>query len=114
MIGAPVLLGFALLHGEPVWPHVWWPLLTLALGSQIIGQGLLVYALRHFPPLVIGLVLLMQPAVAVLAGWFAFSEVLTGWDALGMVLVAAALVIARAGDDPAAARQTNPAADPAG
>ncbi len=97
-IGAPVLLGFALLQGEPVWPHVWWPLLTLALGSQIIGQGLLVYALRHFAPLVIGLVLLMQPAVAVLAGWFAFNEALTGWDVLGMVLVAAALVIARAGE----------------
>ena len=97
-IGVPVLLGFALLHGEPVWPHVWWPLLALALGSQIIGQGLLVYALRHFPPLVIGLVLLMQPAVGVLAGWFAFGERLTGWDVLGMVLVGAALAIARAGE----------------
>ena len=98
LIGAPLLLAFALARGEPVWPHTWWPLLTLAAGSQIFGQGLLVYALRHFPPLIIGLVLLTQPAIAVLAGWFAFGEVLTVWDGLGMALVAAALVIARAGD----------------
>ena len=41
--------------------------------------------------------LLTQPAIAVLAGWFAFGEVLTVWDGVGMALVAAALVIARAG-----------------
>ena len=96
--GLPLLLGFALLHGEPVWPHRWWPLVALALGSQVFGQGLLVYALRHFTPLVIGVSLLTQPAVAVLVGWFAFGETLGGWDALGMGLVAAALVMARAAE----------------
>ncbi len=107
--GAPVLLGIALALGEPVWPGfghgvhgAWWlggwsPLLALALGSQIIGQGLLVYALRHFTPLVIGLALLTQPAVAVAAGWLAFGEALTAQDALGMALIAAALVLVRAG-----------------
>ena len=95
---APVCLAVALMLGEPVWPHVWWPLLALTLGSQIIGQGLLVYSLRHFPPLVIGLGLLTQPAVAVLSGWLAFGEAL-GWaDALGMALVASALVLARVGN----------------
>jgi drug/metabolite transporter (DMT)-like permease len=75
--------------------------LALALGSQIVGQGLLVYALRHFPPLIIGLMLLTQPSIAVLAGWFAFGETLTAWDAAGMILVAAALVLARTGQKPA-------------
>lgn len=97
LLGAPVLLAIALVLGEPVWPRAWWPLVVLALGSQVFGQGLLVYALRHFPPLVIGLVLLTQPAIAILAGWFAFGETLMPWDAAGMVLVAAALVVARAG-----------------
>ena len=55
LVGSPVLLGVALALGEPVWPTVWWPVVTLALSSQIFGQGLLVYSLRHFPPLVIGL-----------------------------------------------------------
>jgi len=96
--GAPVLLAIALFMGEPVWPQNWWPLIALALGSQIFGQGLLIYALKHFPPLVIGLVLLTQPSVSILAGWFAFGETLSWWDGLGMALIAAALVLARAGE----------------
>lgn len=102
-IGAPILLLLALWQGEPVWPQHWWPLVALALGSQVIGQGLLVYALKHFRALVIGLVLLTQPALSVLLGWLAFGERLTGWDLLGMMLVAAALVIARAAPRPAPA-----------
>jgi drug/metabolite transporter (DMT)-like permease len=93
--GVPVLLVVALLHGEPVWPHDWGPLVGLALSSQVIGQGMLVYSLRHFPPLAIGLALLTQPAIAALAGWLAFGETLGPIDVVGMVLLAAALVIAR-------------------
>lgn len=93
---APVLLLVALLHGEPIWPHNWGPVVTLALSSQIVGQGLLVFSLRHFPPLAIGLALLTQPAVASLAGWLVFGETLAPIDVLGMALLAGALVIARA------------------
>lgn len=98
--GAPILLAVSHLLGEQVWPQNWGPLVVLALGSQVIGQGLLVYSLRHFSALVIGLALLTQPAVAVLAGWFAFGETLGALDGLGMALVAAALVIVRAGEKP--------------
>lgn len=98
LFGAPVLLAIALLRGEPVLPTNWWPLLTLALTSQLIGQGLLVYALKHFRPLIVGLVLLTQPVVSIVVGWVVFGEVLTVWDGLGMVLVAGALVLARAGE----------------
>jgi drug/metabolite transporter (DMT)-like permease len=94
MAGAPLLLGFALWLGEPIGPRNWWPVLVLAFGSQIVGQGLLVYSLRHFPPLIIGLMLLTQPSISVLAGLFAFGEMLTVSDGLGMVL-------ARAGEKPA-------------
>jgi len=97
LAGAPVLLAIALALGEPVWPHNWWPLIALMLLSQVVGQGLLVFALRHFSPLVIGLVLLTQPAVSVLAGWFAFGETLGWLDAAGMLLVAGALALARKG-----------------
>lgn len=97
LAGAPVLLGIALFLGEPVWPHNWWPLVALMLLSQIVGQGLLVYALRHFNALIIGLALLTQPAVSVVAGWFAFGETLSWLDGLGMVLVAGSLVVARRG-----------------
>ena len=93
--GVPVLLVAALLAGEPVWPHNWGPVVGLALSSQLIGQGLLVYSLRHFPPLAIGLALLTQPAIAALAGWLAFGETLGPVDIIGMALLAAALVLAR-------------------
>jgi len=100
--GAPVLLAIALLRGEPVWPGDWTPVLTLALTSQIIGQGLLVFALGHFRPLIIGLVLLTQPIVSIIAGWWWFGETIDLPDALGMALVAGALVIARSADRPKA------------
>jgi drug/metabolite transporter (DMT)-like permease len=105
----PLLLLIAFLHGEPVWPHDWWPLVGLAVSSQLIGQGMLVYSLRHFSPLAIGLALLTQPAIASLAGWLAFGERLGAIDMVGMALLAAALVlarVARASTEPAAADTT--------
>src|SRR5688572_28142627 len=95
---APVLLAIALALGEPVWPTNWAPILGLVVTSQLIGQGLLVYALKHFSPLVIGIALLTQPAVAALVGWLSFDEVLTALDLFGIALVGSALVLAKVGE----------------
>ena len=98
LAASPLLLGMALFAGEPVLPGPagWTPLFALALSSQIVGQGLLVYSLRHFPPLIIGMALLTQPAVAAVVGWLAFGELLVPLDIAGMALVGAALVLAKA------------------
>jgi drug/metabolite transporter (DMT)-like permease len=96
LFGAPVLLVIALALGEPVWPQAWGPVVGLVVVSQLLGQGLMVFALRYFPPLVVGLALLTQPAVASIYGWLAFGEVLSPLDIVGMVLVGAALAVARA------------------
>ena len=101
LAGAPIMLAIALLLGEPVWPQHWGPILMLAFGSQVVGQGLLVYALKHFSPLVIGLALLTQPVVSVVVGWLVFGEVLGPLDGLGMVLVGMGLVLARGSEKPA-------------
>lgn len=93
--GLPLLAITAHAMGEPFWPHDWTPLIVLALSSQVLGQGLLTYALGHFRPLVIGLAMLTQPALAGLAGWLVFDERLGALDVAGMVLVASALVLAR-------------------
>ncbi len=97
LFACPVLLAMALAMGEPVLPGAagWGPLVALAALSQVAGQGLLVFALRHFSPLVIGLALLTQPAVAALYGYGVFGEVLGVWDIVGMVLLGGALVVAR-------------------
>lgn len=95
IFACPVILALALMLGEPVWPTDWTPVVILFVTSQLIGQGLLVFSLRHFPPLIIGLALLTQPAVAAIIGYSVFGEVLMPVDIIGMVLVGAALLVAR-------------------
>ncbi|MET3724846.1 DMT family transporter [Sphingomonas trueperi] len=93
----PPLLVIALAMGEQIVPHLWWPLLALAIVSQLIGQGCMIYALGHLSPLVIGIALLVQPAVGAALGWIIFDEKLGGADLVGAALVAAALVLVRQG-----------------
>ena len=88
-----LFLAFAL--GEQVWPGNWWPLLALAVISQLIGQGCTIYALGHLTPLVVGIALLIQPAVAALSGWIGFGETLSAIDIFGGMMVGAALVLIR-------------------
>jgi drug/metabolite transporter (DMT)-like permease len=93
--GAAMLLPVSLLFQEQLVPHDWTYVLLLALGSQVIGQGLLVYGLGHVPPLIVGLVLLTQPAISALVGWMAYGETLRPVDWIGALALAAALVIVR-------------------
>jgi len=95
LFGAVMLLPLAAGLGEQVWPSHWTPLLLLALGSQVIGQGLLVYAIGALPPLVIGIALLTQPAISALIGWLAYDERLTALDWVGALAIALALVLVR-------------------
>jgi drug/metabolite transporter (DMT)-like permease len=91
----PILLGTALALGETIMPQNWTPLILLALTSQIIGQGLMIWSLPRFSPLVIGLTLLVQPAVAALSGWIGFGETLSAIDIFGGMMVGTALVLIR-------------------
>lgn len=91
----PILLLVSLSLGERLWPHDWTPLLIFALSSQVLGQGLLVYSIGTFPPLIVGLALLTQPAISALIGWLVYHERLSTADALGAVAIAAALVLVR-------------------
>ena len=95
LFGAILLLPASLALGERVVPGDWTPLLVLALTSQVVGQGLLVFALGHVPPLVVGLALLTQPAIAAGIGWLAYGEALTWLDLTGAVAIAVALVLVR-------------------
>jgi drug/metabolite transporter (DMT)-like permease len=90
----PLLL-FATLMGERIVPHDWTPLILLALCSQVIGQGLLVWSIAHLSPLVIGLGLLLQPVTAAAVGWLAYGERLGPWDMAGATMIAVALVLVR-------------------
>jgi drug/metabolite transporter (DMT)-like permease len=95
IVGASCLLPFALLLGERVIPHHWTPLIALAIGSQVIGQGLIVFAIGELPPLVIGLALLTQPVISIAIGWIGYGETLSLRDWLGASAIAAALLLVR-------------------
>jgi drug/metabolite transporter (DMT)-like permease len=94
-VSALALLPFALLMPGSFWPGDWTPLVLLALGSQMIGQGLIIFALPHLPPLAAGLGLLIQPIFAVVIGWSWFGERVSLPEAAGMTAILAALLLAR-------------------
>ncbi|WP_238147138.1 DMT family transporter [Rhizorhabdus dicambivorans] len=93
--GMAPLLVFAIADGGPVWPQDWTPLLLLAIGSQVIGQGCMVYAIGHLSPMVIGLGLLIQPVIAAAVGSLRYGERLGLADIIGGLAVCAALVLVR-------------------
>jgi drug/metabolite transporter (DMT)-like permease len=90
----PFLLLLTAVLGEPLWPTNWTPLLLLAIVSQVMGQGLLVFAMPHFSAMVLGMALLIQPAVAALSGAWVLGEVPALPEVVGMVMVALALALA--------------------
>jgi drug/metabolite transporter (DMT)-like permease len=93
--GALPLLLLANALGQPVMPGDWTPLVILSLGSQVVGQGLLVYSVGYLSPVVVGLGLLAQPAAGAVIGRFAYGETFSVADAIGAALVAMALVLIR-------------------
>jgi drug/metabolite transporter (DMT)-like permease len=94
-IGAAMLLPVSLAFGERIIPSDWTFVLLLALGSQVIGQGLLVYGIGHVPPLVVGLALLSQPAISAFVGWTVYGETLSPFDWIGAAAIGTALVLVR-------------------
>jgi drug/metabolite transporter (DMT)-like permease len=96
--GALPLLGTALMLGESILPQSWWPVIILSISSQLVGQGLLVYAMGHLSPVVVGLCFLTQPIASAAIGWAVYDEALGLGDGLGALLVCAALVLIRLPD----------------
>ena len=95
LFGAIALLPVSLAMGERIFPDDWTGLIALAVCSQLIGQGLLVYALGHVPPLVVGIAMLTQPALSALLGWIYYGETLSVRDWLGAAMIVAALILVK-------------------
>lgn len=94
-MGAAMLLPFSMLLGERIVPADWTFVVLLAISSQVIGQGLLVYAIGALSPLVVGLTLLTQPAISAFIGWAAYGEALRPLDWVGAAAIAVALILVR-------------------
>lgn len=102
--GALPLLLLSLALGQKVMPGDWTPLLILSFGSQVVGQGLLVYAVGYLSPVVVGLGLLAQPAAGAVIGRLAYGETFSLADAAGAALIAVALVLIRSPERPLASK----------
>ena len=94
-MGGVMLLPFSVLLGEKIIPGDWTFVIVLAISSQVLGQGLLVYAIGALPPLIVGLTLLTQPAISAFVGWAAYGETLSPLDWIGAAAIGAALLLVR-------------------
>lgn len=92
---ALLLLPFALWAPGSFWPADWRPLMALAVTSQLVGQGLLVFATGSLPAAVIGVGLLVQPLLSATIGWWVFGEAMGPVELLGAAIICAALVLVR-------------------
>jgi len=98
VITAALLLPVAALMGErilPVTAEGWLPLIGLGVICQVVGQGLIVYALAHLPANFSALTLLIQPVVAALLAWQLFGEALSPLELAGAGLILAGILGAR-------------------
>ncbi|GAK32165.1 membrane protein [Iodidimonas nitroreducens] len=98
IVTALALLPVAYGSGETLWPETpqgWLILWGLAVICQIMGQGLIIYALAHLPAAFSALSLLLQPVVASLAAWLLFAESMGGRELIGALMVLLGIGLAR-------------------
>jgi len=99
-VAAAILAPIAWASGEALTGYStrgWLDVVALALVSQVLGQGLIIYALAHLPAHFGAVTLLLQPVLATMMAWWLFGETLGGREAWGAALVLAGIVTARRG-----------------
>jgi drug/metabolite transporter (DMT)-like permease len=102
LFGAIILLPLSIGFGDRMLPestYGWAVLAGLALFSQVMGQGLIAWAIGHLSARFSALGLLTQTAAAAALAWVLFGETFTVLQSIGIVLVAVGLIVARIADD---------------
>ncbi|MEM7811437.1 MAG: DMT family transporter [Planctomycetota bacterium] len=95
-VGASVSLGtVAALNGERWLPtgglFGWWPLVAMAWGSHLGGQGVIASAFRYLPAGFASAIMLTQPVMVAVMGWLAFGQSLGPTEMAGAAVVIAGL-----------------------
>jgi len=96
--GTAVMLIAALVSGESLLPpslRGWAILLGLAWISQVGGQSMIAWALRHLPVAFSSVSMLINPVATFFFAWFLIGERLTPWQILAGLVVLAGIMIAR-------------------
>lgn len=96
-IGAVILLPFAAVEAGRVVPPFpsWsqWGWLALLLAIPGTGHFLMNWAHLHVTLALTGMLTLAVPVLSTFGAWLVLDQVLTGWQAAGMVVVLASLVL---------------------
>jgi drug/metabolite transporter (DMT)-like permease len=96
--GTVVMLIAALVSRESLLPpslEGWAILLGLAWVSQVGGQSMIAWALRHLPVAFSSVSMLVNPVATFFFAWFLIGERLTPWQILAGAVVLAGIMIAR-------------------
>ena len=96
--GTVVMLIAALVSGESLLPTSLQGLavlIGLAWISQVGGQSMIAWALRHLPVAFSSVSMLINPVATFFFAWFLIGERLTSWQILAGVVVLAGIMIAR-------------------
>ena len=99
-VSALCMVPTVLASGEHLLPMTlagWMFLILLAAGPQVLGQGLIAWALAHLPVAFASVSLLVQPLTAAVVAWLLFGEIIGGQQAVGGIIILAGIMLARRG-----------------
>ncbi len=95
-VGAVLLLGTALAIGVPIAvpsTEAWVYIGLAALIPQIIGHGMLIWALRHVAPTAVGLATVVEPVGATFLAWVWLGESVGAWVVGGCAITLTAVLV---------------------
>lgn len=92
-------LGAAFSPGRfvPATTGAWLTVGALALISQVLGQGLIAYAMRRLPSSFTSVVLVLQPVGAAILGWIILGQPLSSHQIIGGSVVLTGICLAKFG-----------------
>ena len=97
LVTALVVTPLALAGGEPSPPHSaqgWLVILAMAFGCQLLGHGLVVYAVKRLPATFTAHALLTPPVLSTAAAFLLFGEFPSPMQLTGAALILAGLLVA--------------------
>ena len=73
-------------------PVIWWPI-ALLVAAQVLGQGLVVFAMPRVAPVLGGLCILLFPLLNMIIGWVLYDERMGDIQLVGAMMIVSALAL---------------------
>ncbi|NEO17744.1 MULTISPECIES: DMT family transporter [unclassified Moorena] len=99
-LGTLFMIPVVLIFSDQIFPiswSVWLAVISLAVVSEAVGHGLVVYSLKNFSSGFVSLVLLLDPIVGAILAWILFSESLSILNILAFAVIIEGIYLAKTG-----------------